>query len=116
MGESARGQQGQHILQLHILLLEDQRHKMVANEGIPRLLGVTETLPVKLPQVGLAVLDLDGIVLKETHLEVLLVDVDGEGVADVLDGEVLADGLELRDEEVVGSGGLLVLAQEVGEC
>ncbi len=74
-----------------------------------------ETLSIELPQVGLAVLHLDSIILKQTHLEVLLVDLDSEGVADVLDGEILADGLELGDEEVVGRGGLLVLAQEMSE-
>lgn len=111
--EGPLGQQGQHILQLHVLLLQDQRHQMIANKHIPILHGVLQALPVQLPQVGLTVLDLDDVILEEAHLEVLLVDLDGEGVADVLDGEVLADGLELRDEDVVGGGGLLVLAQEV---
>jgi shikimate kinase len=80
---------------------------------MPRLHRVLQPLSVQLPQIGLTVLDLDDIILKQTHLEVLLIDLDGEGVADVLDGEVLPDGLELGDEEVVGSGGLFVLAQEV---
>lgn len=86
---------------------------MIANKHISILQRVLQALPVQLPQVGLTVLDLDDVILEEAHLEVLLVDLDGEGVADVLDGEVLADGLELRDEDVVGGGGLLVLAQEV---
>lgn len=111
--QSPLGQQRQHILQLHILLLQDQRHQVIANKHMPRLHRVLQPLSVQLPQIGLTVLDLDDIILKQTHLEVLLIDLDGEGVADVLDGEVLPDGLELGDEEVVGSGGLFVLAQEV---
>lgn len=86
---------------------------MIANKHIPSLHGVLQALSVQLPQIGLTVLDLDDIILKQTHLEVLLIDLDGEGVADVLDCQVLADGLELRDEDVVGSGGLFVLTQEV---
>jgi hypothetical protein len=113
--EGGGGEEREHVLEFNVLLLDDEGDEVVADEAVPGVGGVHESLAIELPQVGLAVLDLDDVVLEQTHLEVLLVDVDGEGVADVLDSEVLADGLELRDEEVVGSGGLFVLAQEVGE-
>lgn len=107
------GQQGQHILQFNILLLQDQRHQMIANKHISIFQGVLQSLAIKLPQIGLTMLDLDDIIFKQTHLKVLLVDEDCEGVPDVLDGEILADGLELRDENVIGGCGLFMLAQEV---
>jgi hypothetical protein len=46
---------------------------------------------------------LNGIVFKETHSEILFIDFNCEAVADVLDGEVLANGTELADDLVVRS-------------
>lgn len=58
-------------------------------------------LTIELPKIGLALLHLDHIVLEETHLEVLLVDFNCEGVSYVLDCEILTDRFELRDKGVI---------------
>ena len=58
-------------------------------------------------------LDLDGVIFKEAHLEIFLIDLNGEAVPDVLDCEILADGFELRDEDVIGRCAFFMFFEEV---
>lgn len=40
-------------------------------------------------------LDLDDIILKQTHLEVFLIDLNSETIPNMLHGEILTNGFEL---------------------
>ena len=68
---------------------------MIANKIIPGICAKHESLPIELPQIGLTVLHLYHIILKKTHPEILLIDLHSKAISDVLDGEILPDGLEL---------------------
>lgn len=109
-------QQGQHILHLHILLLQYKRNEVEANKPVPTLNSPAQSLPIQLPKVSLTVLDLDDIILKKTHFEVLLVDLNSETIPDMLDCQILAYGFELRDEYVIGHCSFFVFFEEVGKC
>lgn len=64
VGEGALGKQSKHVLKFHIFLLKDESDEVVADEGIPWIGAVHESLPIELPQVGLTVLHLYHIILK----------------------------------------------------
>lgn len=49
MFKGPQRQQGQHILQLHILLLEDKRNEVKANKPVPTLNSLAQSLPIQLP-------------------------------------------------------------------
>lgn len=64
VGEGALGKQSKHVLKFHILLLKNKRDEMIADESIPWIGAMHESLPIELPQIGLAVLHLYHIILK----------------------------------------------------
>ena len=68
---------------------------------------------VEFPKVCLAIFYRDDIIFEEGNFEVLLVDLNHEGVSDVLDSEILADGLQLRDEQIIRDRSFLVAIDEV---
>lgn len=61
-------------------------------------------------------LDLDDIILKQAHLEILLIDLDSEAIPDVLNCEILTDGFELRDEDIIGHCAFFMFFEEVRQC
>ena len=62
----------------------------------------------------MALFHLYSVILKNTDSKVFFINLNGEAVSDILDGEVLANGTELTDDLVVG-GVLFVLSLVVVE-
>ena len=85
---------------------------MIGNDFSALCTLIVKSLPVELPQVGLTLFHLYGVVLKQAHLQVLFVHFDSETVSHVLYGKILTDGTELTDNKLVGDS-LLVLTLEV---